>query len=139
MFHFSLISDLNNSRSSHRRCSLKKGVLKNFANFTGKQLFLSLWDCSPQASILKNICERLLLQFQSHECIFFIRICLCQNGTRTIAPEKNCLPVRVSVWFRVRISFRVGSRFSLGTIVLEPQKKLRFVFVKIWWKYEIPY
>ena len=23
-------------RSSHRRCSIKKGVLKNFAKFTGK-------------------------------------------------------------------------------------------------------
>ena len=26
------------SRSSHRRCSVKKGVLKNFAIFTGKHL-----------------------------------------------------------------------------------------------------
>ena len=29
-------------RSSHRRCSLKKGVLRNFAKFTGKHLCLSL-------------------------------------------------------------------------------------------------
>ena len=26
-------------RSSHRRCSVKKGVLKKFGNFTGKHLF----------------------------------------------------------------------------------------------------
>ena len=25
-------------RSSHRRCSIKKGVLKNFAKFTGKHI-----------------------------------------------------------------------------------------------------
>ena len=28
--------NLHNCRSSHRRCSIKKGVLKNFTNFTGK-------------------------------------------------------------------------------------------------------
>ena len=30
-------------RSSHRRCRLRKGVLKNFAKFTGKQLYQSLF------------------------------------------------------------------------------------------------
>ena len=29
--------------SSHRRCSVRKGVLRNFAIFTGKQLCLSLF------------------------------------------------------------------------------------------------
>ena len=71
-------------RSSHRRCSVKKGVLKKFGNFTGKHLCWSLFLIKLQAqslvkkrlqhwrfpvkfaeflrtSILKNICERLLL------------------------------------------------------------------------------
>ena len=67
-------------RSRHRRCSVKKGILKNFANFTGKHLCLSLLQacnfikkklqhwCFPvkftkflRTSILKNICERLIL------------------------------------------------------------------------------
>ena len=30
-------------RSSHRRCSVKKGVLRNFAKFTGKHLCQSLF------------------------------------------------------------------------------------------------
>ena len=30
-------------RNSHRRCSLRKGVLRNFANFTGKHLCQSLF------------------------------------------------------------------------------------------------
>ena len=30
-------------RSSHQGCSIKKGVLKNFAKFTGKQLCQSLF------------------------------------------------------------------------------------------------
>ena len=31
------------SRSSHQRCSIKKGVLRNFAKFTGKHLCQSLF------------------------------------------------------------------------------------------------
>ena len=31
------------NRSSHRRCSVKKGVLRNFAKFTGKDLCQSLF------------------------------------------------------------------------------------------------
>ena len=30
-------------RSSHRRCSIRKGVLRNFAKFTGKHLCQSLF------------------------------------------------------------------------------------------------
>ena len=32
-----------NDRSSHQRCSMKKGVLRNFTKFTGKHLCLSLF------------------------------------------------------------------------------------------------
>ena len=37
------VQQYNMYRSSQRRCSLKEGVLKNFANFTGKQLCWSLY------------------------------------------------------------------------------------------------
>ena len=68
-----------NVRSSHWRCPVKKGVLKNIANLTGTSV-LSLQGCNfikkcPQHScvpvefekflrtpVLKNICERLLLK-----------------------------------------------------------------------------
>ena len=33
-----------NFRSSHRGCSVKKGVLRNFAKFTGKHLCQSLFS-----------------------------------------------------------------------------------------------
>ena len=67
-------------RSSYRKCSVKKGVLKNFENFTEKHLCWSLLQacnfikkrlqhwCFPvkfakfsRTSILTKICERLLL------------------------------------------------------------------------------
>ena len=34
---------ITKTRSSHRRCSIRKGVLKNFAKFTGKHLCQSLF------------------------------------------------------------------------------------------------
>ena len=85
-FHF-LIADLKTTkkRNSHRRCFIKKGVLKNFAKFTRKFLCPSLfynkiaglatllkkrlWHSFPvnfakflRIPILENICERLLLK-----------------------------------------------------------------------------
>ena len=32
-------------RSSHRRCSVRKGVLRNFAKFTGKQTLAQVFSC----------------------------------------------------------------------------------------------
>ena len=67
----------SSSRSSHRRCSVKKGVLRNFTKFTGKHLRQRLFfkacnfikkDCFPvnfakflRASFLHNTSGGLLL------------------------------------------------------------------------------
>ena len=50
-------------RNSHRRLSVKEGVLKNFANFRGKHLCGSLFLIKVQvfSPILKKIYERQLL------------------------------------------------------------------------------
>ena len=37
------VDSLWNARSSHRRCSVRKEVLKNFAKFTGKHLWQNLF------------------------------------------------------------------------------------------------
>ena len=79
------IVDVNEDLCWTRRgkwCSVKKGVLENFANFTGNHLCWSLiltklqaLRCFPvkfaiilRTSILKNICERLLLYFIWNHC-----------------------------------------------------------------------
>ena len=49
-------------RSSHRRCSVKKGVLRNFAKFTGKHL------CLRPATLLK---KSLAHVFSCEFCEFF--------------------------------------------------------------------
>ena len=77
--------------SSHRRCSVRKGVLRNFSKFTGKQLYQSLYfdkvaglepatlikwrllhRCFPvnftkflRTPFLQNTCGRLLLHFNT--------------------------------------------------------------------------
>ena len=53
------------------------------------------------------------LRFES-----WLGLVLGLGGNGTIAPVKNCYPVRVSVW--VRVSFGVGGQFSSRAIVLEP-------------------
>ena len=50
-------------KSSYRRCSITKSVLRNFATFTGKHLCWSIFLIKLQAFrfLTLNICERLLL------------------------------------------------------------------------------
>ena len=43
IFHVTHIFCYFFSRSSHRRCSIKKGVVRNFAKFAGKHLCQSLF------------------------------------------------------------------------------------------------
>ena len=39
------------------------------------------------------------------------RFCtICTNGIQAIAPKENLPPVRVGVWVKVRVSFRVGGQ-----------------------------
>ena len=78
-----------NVRSSRRRSSLKKGVLKNFAKFTGKHVclsrFLETWKFAKilRTPVLKNICERPLLR-----CISFLtEAYIAVSGGQIIAIE----------------------------------------------------
>ena len=80
-------------RSNHRRCFVKKGDLKNFANFTGKHQCWSLFlDCNfikkrlqhrcfpmkfakfLRIPILKNICERLLLKISNYQVFCMVAL-----------------------------------------------------------------
>ena len=82
---------LNLHRSSHQRCSVKKGILRNFVKFTGKclwrSLFLSkktLWHrCIPgnfvkflRKTFLQNTSGRLLLS-STIKVILFTFYLLC--------------------------------------------------------------
>ena len=74
--------ELHTFRSSHRSCSIKNAVLKNFAKFEGKDLCWSLRPATLfkkrlqhryfpvniakilRTPTLKNICERLFMYFR---------------------------------------------------------------------------
>ena len=75
-------------RSSHRRCSMNKGVVRNFTKFTGKHLCQSLFfnKVAGLATLLKKrLCRRcfpvnflkflrtLILQNTSGRLLLFIR------------------------------------------------------------------
>ena len=70
-------------RSNHQRCSMRKGVLRNFAKFTGKHLCQSLFFCRLRPAtllkrdsgtgfflwILGNFSEQLFLQNTSRRLL----------------------------------------------------------------------
>ena len=71
---------LEKNRSSHQRCPVRKGVLRNFAKFTGKQLCKSLFfnkvaGLSP-ATLLK---KRLLHRCFPVNFVKFLGISFLQN------------------------------------------------------------
>ena len=61
------------NRSSHRRCSVRKGVLRNFAKFTGKHLCQSLFfnkvaGTSVFLWILRNFWEHFFYRTPADDC-----------------------------------------------------------------------
>ena len=48
---------ISSTRSNHRRCSMKIGVLENFTKFTGKQLHQSLYFKTPTQVFSFEFCE----------------------------------------------------------------------------------
>ena len=120
-----------NCRSSHRRCSIEKVVLKNFAIFTGKHLRWSLFLIELQAQaqrpatvlketlakdfsvnitkilrtpIFKKTCKQLLLQF----LLFTVNI--FSQGLPSALNSKSLLSSRSPLRFK---------EFSLGCLVVD--------------------
>ena len=105
---------INFLRSSHRRCSVKKGVLRNFANFTGKHLQANnffkrdsntgvfLWN-------LQNFWEHLFWRTFANDCFFFLNFHYHQLSCRKVlfhVLEEKQLYWRKS-WFFSNIQLRI--------------------------------
>ena len=78
-----LVPSQTPSRNSRQRCSVKEGALKNLRNFIARYLCWSLFQrrCFPKKfakflakSVLKSICERLLLPFLGFNVSFYLEI-----------------------------------------------------------------
>ena len=60
-------------RSSHRRCSLRKGVLRNFVKFTGKHLcqsFCEFWSISTKKTFFTELLLATASEF-AHDMTFY--------------------------------------------------------------------
>ena len=62
-------------RRSHRRCSVEKGVLKNFAIFTGKRLCQILFLIKLKASLKPATLLKKRLQHRCFPVMFFCECC----------------------------------------------------------------
>ena len=66
-----MVSDFASDRSSHRRCSVRKGVLRNFSTSTGKHLcqipyFNKVSGLRPATLLKKRLWHRRTLFFIAH-------------------------------------------------------------------------
>ena len=64
-----MVSSIN--RSSHQRCSIRKGILRNFAKFTGKRLYQSLFfGTKVFLWIFRNFLEHLFYRTPLGDCFW---------------------------------------------------------------------
>ena len=133
-----MLPSYKKQRSSHRRCSTKKGVLKNFLHFTGKHLCWCLlliklkarrpllkrdsnW-CFPvrfakllRTPILKNTYERLFLKVVYLLCKWISW--LLYDGSSTLKCQLlNRIGWLISIylWNNIGIYSYIGFRFKVN-------------------------
>ena len=78
------------SRSSHHRCSVKKGVLRNFAKFTGKHQCQSLFFNKGCCNFIK---KRLWRRCFPGNFVKFLRTLFFQNSSGRLLPFPHKLSI----------------------------------------------
>ena len=93
-----------NIRSSHRRYSVKKGVLKSFANFTGKHLY---WSLFLIIKIVKESAEA-AIQMCSEEKVFWKYAANLQESTHAeVRFQQSCKVTLLNVaYYNLLHTFR---------------------------------
>ena len=89
---FFIFTEQKQFRSSHRRCSVKKAVLKNFAKLTGKHLCQSLFF-NKVAGVAYNFVEK-----------------------ETVAQVHRCFPVNFAKFLRTPFLQNTSARLFLTMI-----------------------
>ena len=118
-------------RSSHRRCSVKKGVLKNFAKFTGKTcarvsllIKLQAWGPRP-ATLLK---KRLWHKCVPVNFVKFLRTNFLQNTSGRLLLQPGCTQ---SVHMHFQSGHKTEVIMSTGREHLGLRSTLRWSFYAI--------
>ena len=98
-------------RSSHRRCFVRKGVLRNFAKFTGKNLHQSLYFIKKETLVQAFSCE------------------FCEISKNTFSPEH--LQTTASVFSIDHFCFKIRINISTPNISHKRQKILSVFLAKL--------
>ena len=101
-------------RSSHQRCSLRKGFLRNFTKFAGKHLCQSLFLIKLQASVCNFVKKETLAQVLSYE--------FCEISKNTFFTEY--LWATASAFCMHNVSFALqtseyNKKFTISKIITE--------------------
>ena len=91
-------------RSSHRRCFVRKGVLRNFAKFTGKNLHQSLYFIKKETLVQAFSCE------------------FCKISKNTFSPEH--LQTTASVFSIDHFCFKILINISTPNIKSKEAKNI---------------
>ena len=104
------------ARSSHQRCSMKKGVFRNFTKFTAKHLRQSLFFNTEH---LQTTASALLLLFLSHgNHLFLVRkimvswVCFWIIGVSIFGVILVCIFPH-SDWIQTRISSNMDTFYAV--------------------------
>ena len=98
------LSTMNNKRSIHRRCSLRKDVLRNSAKFTGKRLCHSL---------------------------FFNRVAGLRPATLLKRFWRSCFPVNFSKFLRTPFLQYTSGRLLVNQIIKIKMLRLLNIILKL--------
>ena len=146
MFH--MASEFGICRSSHRRCSVKKGVVRNFATFTGQHLCQSLFFNKVAGlrptTLLKNRLWHRSFPVNSGK---FWRTPFLQNTSERLLPSLGPAQVQLRsitwlTYFQVFIPVPSNELLSFSNSFLEKRgsveykRSCNFLGTTIWYKRE---
>ena len=107
---------LKNIRSSHRRRSIEKGVLKNFAKFTGKRLCQSLFLIKLQASVYNFFKKETLAQIFSCEFCETFKSIIFTEHLRATASETSIMKFFVKIFNDYQLIYCKSTHYLLTRI-----------------------
>ena len=115
-------------RSSHRRCSMKKGILENFAKFTGKLLWFAKFS---KTSFLQNTPGQLLPAFSCNANKWGSANNVWKNSYEYSLPRKANLRSTVRVYHFFSQQHKLSVCVFIGLHCLLPVAAIRVeVFCK---------
>ena len=113
MWNMFKVNNKDTRRSIHQRCSVKKGVLQNFANFTGKQLCWSLFSIKLQALGLVTLLKR---DFSTGIFLWNLRNFKEHRFWRTFSDDCFCMIIKVPLYIKIEDWIKLVKSMAMKTL-----------------------